>query len=160
MLQFAATEKYVMSLKERLTVELKTAMREGDVDKRDTIRLLQAAVKQEEIDNRITLDDAGVQVVLLKQAKQRRESITDYEKAGRTDSVAEETKQLVIIESFLPKMMSREEVETLARQVITELGVTDAKGSGQVMSRLMPQVKGKADGRMVNEVVRDLLQGA
>jgi len=149
-----------MSLKERLTVELKTAMREGDVDKRDTIRLLQAAVKQEEIDNRITLDDAGVQVVLLKQAKQRRESITDYEKAGRTDSVAEETKQLVIIESFLPKMMSREEVETLARQVITELGVTDAKGSGQVMSRLMPQVKGKADGRMVNEVVRDLLQGA
>lgn len=147
-----------MTLKEQLTAELKTAMRGGNVERRDTIRLLQAAIKQEEIDNQVTLDDEGVTAVLLKQAKQRRESIADYTKAGREDLADEEQRQLAIIETFLPQMMSREEVEKVARQVITDLGVTDAKGMGQVMGRLMPQVKGKADGRIVNEVVRDLLQ--
>ncbi len=147
-----------MTLKEQLTAELKTAMRGGDVERRDTIRLLQAAIKQEEIDNQVTLDNEGVTAVLLKQAKQRRESITDYTKAGREDLAGEEQRQLAIIETFLPQMMSREEVEKVARRVITDLGVTDAKGMGQVMARLMPQVKGKADGRIVNEVVRDLLQ--
>lgn len=149
-----------MTLKEQLTAELKTAMRTGDVERRDTIRLLQAAIKQEEIDRQVTLDEAGVQAVLQKQAKQRRESIADFEKAGRIELVAEEQKQLNIIETFLPQMMSRAEVEAIARQVIAQLGVTDAKGTGQVMSQLMPQVKGKADGRVVNEVVRDLLQPA
>ena len=149
-----------MTLKEQLTAELKTAMRGGDVERRDTIRLVQAAIKQEEIDNQVTLDDEGVTAVLLKQAKQRRESIVDYEKARREDLADEERRQLAIIETFLPQMMSREEIEKLARQVITDLGVSDAKGMGQVMSRLMPQVKGKADGRIVNEVVRDLLQSA
>ncbi|MCL4264079.1 MAG: GatB/YqeY domain-containing protein [Anaerolineae bacterium] len=146
-----------MTLKEQLTDELKIAMRAGNVARRDTIRLLQAAVKQEEIDRQVTLDDAGVQAVLQKQAKQRRESMTDYEKAGRADLVAEEQAQLAIIETFLPQMMSQAEVEQLARQAIAELGVTDAKGMGQVMAKLMPQVKGKADGRMVNEVVRSLI---
>jgi hypothetical protein len=149
-----------MTLKEQLTDELKIAMRAGDVARRDTIRLLQAAIKQEEIDRQVTLDDAGVLAVLQKQAKQRRESIADYEKAGRTDLIAEEQMQLTIIETFLPQMMSQAEVEQLARQAIAELGVTDAKGMGQVMAKLMPQVKGKADGRMVNEVVRRLISNA
>lgn len=147
-----------MTLKERLTDELKIAMRAGDVERRDTIRLLQAAIKQEEIDRQVTLDEDGVQAILQKQAKQRRESMADYEKAGRADLVDEEQKQLTIIETFLPQMMSQAQVEQLARQAIAELGVTDAKGMGQVMAKLMPQVKGKADGRMVNDVVRTLLQ--
>ena len=147
-----------MTLKEQLTEELKIAMRSGNVERRDTIRLLQAAIKQEEIDHKVTLDDAGVQAVLQKQAKQRRESIADYEKANRPELAAEEQQQLTIIETFLPQMMSREEVEHVAQQVISELGVTDLKEMGQVMGKLMPQVKGKADGRLVNEVVRSLLQ--
>ncbi len=147
-----------MTLKERLADELKIAMRAGDVERRDTIRLLQAAIKQEEIDRQVTLDEDGVQAILQKQAKQRRESMADYEKAGRADLVDEEQKQLTIIETFLPQMMSQAQVEQLARQAIVELGVTDAKGMGQVMAKLMPQVKGKADGRMVNDVVRTLLQ--
>ena len=147
-----------MTLKEQLMTDLKSAMRSGDTEKRDTIRLLQAAVKQEEIDNQVTLDDDGVSAVLQKQAKQRRESIADYEKAGRADLVEEEELQLSIIETYLPQMMSREEIETIARQVIAETDVTDIKGMGQVMGKLMPQVKGKADGRLVNEVVRELLQ--
>ncbi|MCP4360782.1 MAG: GatB/YqeY domain-containing protein [Chloroflexi bacterium] len=146
-----------MSLKEQLTADLKTAMRAKDSQRRDTIRLVQAAIKQVEVDNQTTLDDAGVQVVLAKQAKQRRESIADFEKAGRTDLIAEEAAQLTIIEAYLPQMMSREEVEVVAAAAITELGVSDGKSMGQVMGVLMPKLKGKADGRIVNEVVRGLL---
>lgn len=147
-----------MSLKTQLTDDVKTAMRDGDTEKRNTLRMILAAIKQVEVDGRITLDDAGVLDVLNKQAKQRRESIADYEKAGRTEMVAGEQAELAIIESYLPQLMSREEIHALAVSIIAELGVTDAKGTGQVMGRLMPQVKGKADGRLVNEVVRNLLQ--
>lgn len=147
-----------MNLKEQLRADMATAMRDGDNDKRNTLRLLLAAVKQTEVDDQVTLDDAGVQTVLTKQAKQRRESIDDYEKAGRAEMAANEKMELVIIESYLPQMMGKEEVKALASQVIAELGVTDAKGMGQIMGRLMPQLKGQADGRIVNEVVRELLQ--
>ena len=146
-----------MTLRDQLNEDVKNAMRIKDTETRDTLRLLLAAIKQEEIDNQVTLDDAGVQAVLNKQAKQRRESIEEYTKANRLDLAEEEQQQLVIIERYLPQMMSREEVEAIAKQVIVETGVTDAKGMGQVMGKLMPQVKGKADGRLVNEVVRELL---
>ena len=147
-----------MNLKEQLRADMATAMRSGDNDKRNTLRMLLAAVKQTEVDDQVTLDDAGVQVVLTKQAKQRRESINDYEKAGRTEMAANEKMELAFIESYLPQMMDKEEVRILAAQVITELGITDMKGMGQLMGKLMPQLKGQADGRIVNEVVRDLLQ--
>jgi uncharacterized protein YqeY len=106
----------------------------------------------------VVLDDAGVQDVLRKQVKLRQESIIDFERAGRAEDVARETAEAALIESYLPQMMARDEVEQLARAAIAETGVTDAKGIGQVMSRLMPQVKGRADGRLVNDVVRDLLK--
>lgn len=147
-----------MNLKEQLRADMATAMRDGDNDKRNTLRLLLAAVKQTEVDDQVTLDDAGVQVVLTKQAKQRRESINDYEKAGRTEMAANEQMELDFIESYLPQMMGKAEVKTLAAQVIAELGITDMKGMGQIMGKLMPQLKGQADGRIVNEVVRELLQ--
>ena len=147
-----------MNLKEQLRADMATAMRSGDNDKRNTLRMLLAAVKQTEVDDQVTLDDAGVQVVLTKQAKQRRESINDYEKAGRTEMAANEKMELAFIESYLPQMMDKEEVRVLAAQVITELGITDMKGMGQLMGKLMPQLKGQADGRIVNEVVRELLQ--
>lgn len=146
-----------MSIKEQLQHDMAVAMREGNKTRKDALRLLLAAIKQTEIDGRITLDDAGVQGVLTKQAKQRRESIADYEKAGRADLVAGEQLELTIIESYLPRLMSREEIRALASAAIAETDVTDTKGMGQVMSRLMPQVKGKADGRLVNDVVRELL---
>jgi len=147
-----------MTLKDQLTNDMGSAMRSGDNEKRDTLRMVLAAIKQVEIDDRVTLDDDGVTAVLSKQAKQRRESIADYEKAGRTDLVDVEKVELAIIESYLPQMMSRAEIAAVAADIIAQLGVSDAKGMGQVMARLMPQVKGKADGRLVNEVVRDLLR--
>ena len=146
-----------MDLKEKLRTDMATAMRDGDNDKRNTLRMLLAAVKQVEVDSQKTLDDAGVQSVLNKQAKQRRESIVDYEKAGRAELAANEQMELTIIESYLPQMMGKEEVAAIAKQIIADLGVTYMKGMGQVMGRLMPQLKGQADGRIVNEVVRELL---
>lgn len=147
-----------MSLKETLQQDRIKAMREGDTDRRNALGLLLAAIKQEEVDGQISLDDEGVMTVLQKQAKQRRESIADYEKAGRAEMAAGEQAELDIIESYLPQQMGREEIAAIAGKIIAELGVTDAKGMGQIMGKLMPSVKGKADGRLVNEVVRELLQ--
>lgn len=147
-----------MSMKERLQQDRIAAMRAGDTTKRNAVGLLLAAIKQEEIDGQITLDDEGVLAVLMKQAKQRRESIADYEKAGRPEMLASEQAELAIIESYLPQQMGREQIAAIAAEIVAELGVTDAKGMGQVMGKLMPKVKGQADGRLVNEVVRELLQ--
>jgi uncharacterized protein YqeY len=147
-----------MSLKETLQQDRIAAMRGGDTEKRNALGLLLAAIKQEEIDNQTTLDDEGVQAILMKQAKQRRESMADYEKAGNPEMVASEQAELTIIESYLPQQMGRAEVAAIAAEIIAELGVTDAKGMGQIMGKLMPKLKGQADGRLVNEVVRELLQ--
>ncbi|WP_420642761.1 GatB/YqeY domain-containing protein [Candidatus Leptofilum sp.] len=147
-----------MSIKETLQQDRVAAMRSGDTDKRNTLGLLLAAIKQEEIDGQTALDDKGVQALLTKQAKQRRESIADYNKAGNPEMAASEQAELAIIETYLPQQMGRDEIAAIAAEIIAELGVTDAKGMGQVMGKLMPTLKGQADGRLVNEVVRDLLQ--
>ncbi len=148
----------MMTLKERLQADMAAAMRQGDSSKRDALRLLMAAIKQEEVDKRTSLDDAGVQALLVKQAKQRRESIADAEKAGRADLAAQEKSELAIIESYLPKMMSPDEIRALAARVIGEVGASGPQDMGRVMSQLMPQLKGQADGRVVGDVVRELLQ--
>ena len=147
-----------MELKQQLRNDIKTAMREGDNHRRDVIRLLMAAIKQEEVDNQTELDNAAVEKILQKQAKQRRESIHDYEQAGRPEQAAAEQAELDVIETYLPKMMSADEVRAAAQAVVYELGVTDMKGMGQVMGKLMPRLKGRADGRMVNQIVREILQ--
>ena len=148
-----------MSLKEQLRVDTADAMRSGDKEKRDTLRLLLAAIKQVEIDEQKELTDDEVLAVLNKQAKQRRESIADYEAAGREDLVYEEKAQLSLILTYLPVQMSREEIAEAAAGVIADVGAEGPQDTGKVMGRLMPQLKGKADGRLVNEVVRELLQG-
>lgn len=147
-----------MELKETLRADLVVAMRGGDAQRRDVIRMLLAAIKQVEVDTRHDLDNDGVQDVLRKQLKQRQESIADFEKAGRPNEVARELAESAIIEGYLPQMMSREEIELVAREIIDEMGGADVKMMGQVMSRVMTQVKGRADGRVVNEVVRGLLK--
>ncbi|MDX1663471.1 MAG: GatB/YqeY domain-containing protein [Candidatus Promineifilaceae bacterium] len=149
-----------MLLKERLQEDLKEAMRADDPERRDVLRLLLAAVKQEEVDRGEQLDELGVQAVLTKQAKQRRESIADAERAGREDLVAGEERELEIIGAYLPQMMKPDEVRVVAARVIDEMSVSDMKGMGAVMSRLMPELEGRAEGRVVSAVVRELLQNA
>ncbi len=147
-----------MSLKDRMRDDVAEAMRAGDKSRRDVLRMMLAAVKQEEVDEQIELDDDGVQSILIIQAKQRRESIADAEKANRPDLAAQEEAELRIIEDYLPGQLTEDEVRTVASAIIAELGASEMKDMGRVMGKLMPKLKGQADGRMVSQAVRDLLQ--
>lgn len=147
-----------MTLKIKLTDDLKAAMKDKDLPRRDTIRALQAAIKQIEVDERKELDDAGVLKVLTAEAKRRREAIEAFESGGRTEDADKERGELSLIESYLPKQLSREEVRAIVQGVISESGVTSIKELGKVMPLVMGKVQGQADGRTVNEVVRELLK--
>lgn len=136
---------------------LKEAMKAKDNATRDVIRLLQSAVKQIEIDTRKELTADEIMDVLQKEAKKRRESITEYEKGGRTDLSDAEKAELVIIEKFLPKQLTADEVREIVRGVIAETGATSAKDLNKVMPLVMVKVKGVADGKLVNQIVKELL---
>ncbi|MFK7806136.1 MAG: GatB/YqeY domain-containing protein [Anaerolineae bacterium] len=148
-----------MGIREDMTADMKQAMRDKDNTTRDTLRLLLAAVKQVEVDSANALDGAAVEAIVAQQAKQRRESIRAYEGAGRTDLSEPEKLELAIIEKYLPKMMGRDEIETLAREVIAETGADSPKMMGAVMSKLLPKIKAiaPADGKLVSQIVRELL---
>ena len=143
--------------REAMQAALKEAMQQKDALRRDVIRMGLNAIKQVEVDERRTLSAEEAVAVLQKEVKKRRESIDEARKAGRQDIVQTETEQLAVLEVFLPKQMERSEVEALARQAVAETGATSAKDMGKVMAVLMPQVRGLADGKMVNDVVRSLL---
>jgi uncharacterized protein YqeY len=144
-------------LEQRILADYNAAMKAGDTQLRDTLRLLRAALKSAEIDKRASLTEEEAAGVLLRQAKQRKESIELFAQGGRQDLVQQEEAELRIIESYLPKQLSRQEIEEMARAVIAELGAAGPGAIGKVMGRLMPRVQGKADGKLVNEVVRGLL---
>jgi uncharacterized protein YqeY len=136
---------------------LKQAMIDKDNERRDVLRMALNAIKQVEIDERKTLTAEEVAAVLQRELKTRREAIEEARKAGRAETIQEETGRAQILESFLPKQLSRDDVKRLVQDAIRESGATSAKEMGKVMSILMPKVKGQADGKMVNEVVRELL---
>ena len=153
-----------MGLREQLSSDLKDAMRQRDKVRKRTLRSVIAGVKQAETEldasgNRVILDDDGILAVIAKQARQRKESITEYRKGGREDLVAEEEAELVILEAYLPQQLTREEIEVQARKVVAEVGASDPRDIGKVMKPLMACLKGRADGRLVNQVVRELLAG-
>ena len=147
-----------MTLQERLAADLKETMKSGDKARLGALRLAKAAVKNAEIAKRQPLDDAGVIEILSKEAKQRRESITVYRNANRPDAAAKEEIELGILMEYLPQQMSQDEIQVLVQQVIAETEAVGPKDKGKVMSRLMPQVKGKADGQLVNQIVTQLLE--
>ena len=133
-------------------------MRARDVVRRDTIRLVQAAIKNVEIERRgAELSDADVVVVMQRQVKQRHESITQYEQVNRSDLADVERAELAVIEAYLPQQMSREEIVVTARAMIEQLGARGPSDRGKVMGGLMGQLRGKADGATVNAVVSELL---
>lgn len=144
-------------LKAKLQAALKDAMLNKDNFRRDVVRLLQSAVKQVEIDTRKELTDDDISAILQKEVKKRRESIDEARKVGRNDIADKEAAEAAVIEEFLPKQLSREEVLVLAKEAVTASGATSVKEMGKVMSLLMPKVKGLADGGMVNQVVKELL---
>ncbi len=146
-----------MGLKQQIQADLAEAMRAGDAGRRDTLRLLLAAIQQVEVDRGQALTESDVTAVIARQAKQRRESIADYERGGRADLAAAEADELAIIEAYMPEMMDEAAIRAAAATLIAELGANGPQDTGRVMARLMPQLKGKADGRLVNQVVRALL---
>ena len=143
-----------MDIKDQLNNDLKTAMKSGDKATTETIRGLKSAIKYVEIDTGHELDDEETMAVIAKQAKQRRDSIAEFEKAGRNDLVEKEATELTLLEKYLPAQMSEDEIEKVVQTIIAELGVTDIKGMGQVMQRSMATLKGQADGKVVNQIVR------
>jgi uncharacterized protein YqeY len=148
-----------MSLKDRFIEDLKQAMRQGDERRKSTLRLLKAEITNAEIERGRELSEDEVLAVIAKQAKQRRESVAEFAKGARQDLVDQEEEELQILLSYLPAQMSRDEIEVVARQVIAEVGATSQAQMGEVMRRLMSQLKGRADGSLVNQVVREILTG-
>lgn len=149
-----------MTLKERLNDDLKDAMRSRDALRRNTIRLLLSAIGYEEIARRGDLDDDAVTQVLTKQAQQRRDSIEAYTKGGRSDLVAQEEAELAIVSAYLPTPLSVEEISAIVDAAIADAGASGPQDMGKVMGRVMPQVRGRADGRQVSALVNQRLRGA
>lgn len=146
------------SLRERLRDDLKDAMRARDAVRRNTIRLVEAAIKNAEIEKRgAELSEQDIQAILQRQVKQRQDSIEQYEQADRPDLADAERAEIAVIEVYLPQQLSRAEIETAARAAINQLGATGPNDRGKVMGRLMSQLRGQADGATVNAVVSDLL---
>jgi uncharacterized protein YqeY len=146
-----------MSLKDRITEDMKTAMRAKDAARLGTIRLLLAAVKQKEVDERITLDDAQVIAVIDKLVKQRKDSITAFAQAGRTDLVDKETAEMAVLDGYLPQRLSADEVATAVRGIVAALGAAGPGDMGKVMGAAKAQLAGKADMGMVSAAVKAAL---
>ncbi len=146
-----------MPLQERLAEDQKNAMRQQDALRRDTVRLIRSAIQYEEIEQQKTLDDAGVINVLAKMARQHQESIIAFQGGNRPELVKKEEAELAIIRAYMPQQLSREELALLARNTIAEVGAKGPQDMSKVMGKLMPQVRGKADGNAVSQVVHDLL---
>jgi uncharacterized protein YqeY len=146
-----------MSLKDRITEDMKAAMRAKQAERLGTIRLLLAAIKQKEVDERITLDDAQVIGVLDKMVKQRKDSITAFAQGGRTDLVDKETAELTLLEGYLPQRLSAEAVAAEVRRIVAELGATGPGDMGKVMGAVKAQLAGKADMGMVSAAVKAAL---
>ena len=146
-----------MSLKERINEEMKAAMRAGESRKRDAIRLLQAAIKQKEVDERITLDDAAVAAVIDKMLKQRRDSITQYEAAGRHDLADAEKFESTVLSAYLPEKMSTAEIAAAVAAALAETGAKTPSDMGKLMAVLKPRLAGKADMGEVSKQVKAAL---
>jgi uncharacterized protein YqeY len=146
-----------MALKDRLTEEMKGAMKARDDLKLSTIRLVRSAVKNREIEARCELDDQGVCEIIASLVKQRRESIRLFQEGGRNDLVAKEEKELALLCEFLPPQLDRAELEEAVAKVIAECDAKGSKDMGKVMKALSPHVAGRADGKLVAEVVKEKL---
>ncbi len=146
-----------MTLKERITEDMKTAMRAGEKDRLATIRLVLAAVKQIEVDERIVLDEPRMLAVLEKMAKQRKESIAEFEKGGRADLVAKETAELAIIKAYLPEQMSEAELDALIAEAIASTGAASIKDMGKVMGVVKAKAAGRADMGAVGARIKQKL---
>ena len=148
-----------MSLKEQLTEDMKTAMKAKAEGKQRlaVIRMVRSAIRQAEIDGKTELDDAGVVTIISKEVKSRRDSIEEFKKGGREDLVAQNEAEIAVLMPYLPQQLSEDEVRALVKTAVEQTGASSQKDMGKVMGALMPKVKGRADGKLVNTIVREAL---
>lgn len=151
------------ALKQQIQNDLKAAMRENDERRKVAIRQIVALIKNAEVEARTdgrggVLSDADILALIRREIKQHEESLLEARNAGRDKLAAEQVAELDILRAYLPRQMSRDEITEIARQVVAELGATSLKQQGDVMKVLLPRVKDRADGRLVSEIVRDLLK--
>lgn len=148
-----------MSLKDQITTDMKTAMKAGEKDRLAVIRLIQAAIKQREVDERIVLDDAQVLSVLEKMLKQRRDSITQFEAAARTDLADKEKAEVAVIQAYLPAALDAAELDAIIAAAIAESGAAGARDMGKVVALVKPRVAGRADMGQVSGLIKARLGG-
>lgn len=146
-----------MTLKERITEDMKAAMRAGEKQRLGLIRMLQAGIKQREVDERITLDDAQVLAVLEKMLKQRKDSVTQFEAAARDDLVAVERFEMEVIQAYLPAQLDEAEVEAIVSKAIADAGASSAKDMGKVVGLVKPLIAGRADMGKVSALIKTRL---
>ena len=146
-----------MDIKTQLTESMKEAMKSGDAVRLRTVRMVNAAIKQVEVDKRVPMDDAGVMALLQKEIKNRREALEEAKKANRADLVADNEAEIKVLEVFLPKAMPAEELRALAQAAIAETGAAGPADMGKVMKVLMPKVAGRAANDQISSMVKELL---
>ncbi|WP_422660323.1 GatB/YqeY domain-containing protein [Paenibacillus sp. EC2-1] len=146
-----------MNLSERLNEDMKQAMKSKDKFKLSNIRMVRSTIKNLEIDLKRSLDDSEVLDIIGREIKQRKDALQDFEKAGREDLAADAKAEIEFLSAYLPEQLSEEEIKVIVKQTIQETGASSKAEMGKVMSALMPKVKGRADGKLVNQVVQQFL---
>ncbi len=146
-----------MLLKDKLMEDLKVAMKEKDAVRKATITMLRAAVKQVEVDQRVDLDDDGVIEIIARQIKQKRSALEEFEKANRQDLVDEAHQEIKVLEAYLPEQLSEEELRQLISEAIAETGASSPKEMGKVISLVSGKTKGRADGKLIATLVKEML---
>lgn len=146
-----------MSMKDRLLSDMKQAMKDKDVVRKNTVQLVRASVLQEEKDKKVVLDEEGVLDVIARELKKRRDVLPQYEKSQRDDLVRELQAEIAVLLEYLPQQLSVEELQNIIQSSIAKTNATSMKDMGALMAEIMPQIKGRADGKLVNQMVRDYL---
>ena len=147
-----------MSLKQKLQEDLKSSMKNKDAIKKSVITLIRSSIKQYEVDNRVELEDGEIVDLIAKQLKQTRDSRDEFAKAGREDLVSKAEAEIEVLKEYLPQQLSEEELNEIVISTISEVGATSMKDMKTIMSSIMPKVKGRADGKLINELVKKNLQ--
>ena len=146
-----------MSLKEKLAEDLKSSMKNKDTVRKNTVQLVRTAILQIEKDKKVTLEDEDIIEVIAKQLKQRKDSLPEYEKSGREDLISELKREMEVLMEYLPQQLSEDQLRPIVEEAVKSTGAASMKDMGKVMAAVMPQVKGRADGRAINAIAKALL---
>ena len=146
-----------MALKEQLAQDLKSSMKNRETIRKNTVQMIRTAILQIEKDKKVTLEDEDILDVIAKQLKQRKDVLPEYEKSGREDLISQLKEEMDVLMGYLPKQLSDEELRPIVEAAVKETGASSMRDMGKVMAAVMPQIKGRADGKAVNAIVKDLI---